>query len=148
MQELERLLETTRTRVTRVAESQHRAGQYLDHFKIQAEVFTSKAAAASSPELRACYLRIAASHERLAKLAAGVAVTQLKANTAPPRTWLPPRDPMAEAARQQVRVKALVDRLPGDEREVGLAARVEFSDKLCTVSEAIIDQSLPSRNGS
>jgi hypothetical protein len=47
LQDLERLRETTRARVAQVAEAQHRAGRYLDYYKVRAEAFTSQAAVVS-----------------------------------------------------------------------------------------------------
>ena len=49
--------------------AQQSAAKYIEHYRAQAEEFKRQAARTSSPEVRARLLRVAASHERLLKLA-------------------------------------------------------------------------------
>jgi hypothetical protein len=71
LDELRELLDITQQCMAQALAAQRQVARYVDHYRFQAEEFRRLAARAHSPEMRARFLRIAASHERLARLATG-----------------------------------------------------------------------------
>ena len=96
LDELRELRTITQGCAKHAALARKEMARYADHYRLQAEEYERQAARARLPELRASLLRIAASHARLAQLAAGREA---------PRQWLfdvtdgtkPPADEQEDA---------------------------------------------------
>ena len=148
MDELGKLLDTTKERIAQAEIARRQAATYAGHYESQVEVFKLQAARARSLEMRAGLLRIAASYEHLTQLARTAKrlpgspsdpdrAPATRAENAQERVEEPlikrsTEDALAQARRHvaegQERIKrqeALIGRLSSDTRHAAIAAEAE-----------------------
>ena len=141
--DLRKLLEFTEQCVTQAITAKREAVKYLEHYRYQVEEFKKRAPLARTTEMRDSLLRIAASHERLVRLAEGLTVAstdpsggrETPANDPEQSTNSRKQEerlgeqPIAQALRHVIegrervgRQEALLKRLSGAQRLTALAA--------------------------
>jgi hypothetical protein len=125
LDELRELLDITEQCAAGALRAQREAARYLDHFRVQAEDLKEQAARARSPELRERLLRIAASHERLVKLAESLKTSREAYDTSDN-----PELPAGGARGARDAARSL--RRPSDEDSVAMARRhiAEAEDRI------------------
>lgn len=131
LDELKELLAITEQCTAQALMAQQQAQKYAQHYRASAEEFRKQAARLRFPEIQARLLRIAASNERLCKIAEGAddrveaegnAKPQEPVKLSPQATIKRTEDPVSQARRHVAEAEARI------ERQAALVTRLSDND--------------------